>query len=436
MKINKVKGLSFFCIFLIGFINLSCKIFSNKASDLAQSKACKFMYDGFLAKDMQSKSLPKNFTSFKEVSFKDYCNDNIFADKMADGLKKEGDQTPWSKSWGSGLKITVHKQTQYSLPYYKTVIFKTVNNCSLGMQIYLENLDDLSSKKLKPFMFIHGGGWMIRQFTSTTAVESFIPHLTSKGYVVFSPSYRLLREIGGPKECQKSNGTDIQEDMKSAFAWVKEHSESYGSLKNQKIGVGGQSAGAHLATFLLTEYPKEVSQGILFYPVTDFKYMIGMVKNGEFGHMKEDATLAHYVYGEGSPLIKMDENNKIVERNSFPDIIRKEPTAFPPVYMIHGNRDTIAPVVNSERLCSAYNQNFDFKIETLHEGKRQQCGPKGYFVQITNGRHMLDIRCLGKSLSAIIPSQLANSVLCPAGSIEGDNEVAKAVEHLSKNFLN
>lgn len=87
------------------------------------------------------------------------------------------------------------------------------------------------------FIMIHGGGW---RSGSRTQHYPLAEALAAKGYVCFTPEYRLSTEALFPAAIY---------DLKAAIRWVKANAEKYG-IDTAKIVIAGFSAGGELASFL------------------------------------------------------------------------------------------------------------------------------------------------------------------------------------------
>ncbi len=96
-----------------------------------------------------------------------------------------------------------------------------------------------TKKKRTAIVIIHGGGW---RSGNRTQHHPLAQHLAARGYVCFTPEYRLSTEALYPAAIY---------DLKSALRWVEQHAAEY-HLDTAKISVLGFSAGGQLAAFLGT----------------------------------------------------------------------------------------------------------------------------------------------------------------------------------------
>jgi acetyl esterase/lipase len=98
------------------------------------------------------------------------------------------------------------------------------------------------AKRLPAIVIIHGGGW---RSGNRTQHYPFAKQLANKGYVCFTPSYRLSTDALYPAAVQ---------DLKAAVQWVKTNASKY-KVDTGKIVVLGFSAGGQLATLVGNTQP-------------------------------------------------------------------------------------------------------------------------------------------------------------------------------------
>jgi pectinesterase len=96
-----------------------------------------------------------------------------------------------------------------------------------------------STEKLPALVIIHGGGW---RSGNPAQHHPLAQHLATRGYVCFTPDYRLSTLDPYPAAIH---------DLKRALRWVVQHADKY-HVDTSKIAVLGFSAGGELAAFLGT----------------------------------------------------------------------------------------------------------------------------------------------------------------------------------------
>ena len=118
---------------------------------------------------------------------------------------------------------------------------RSITYCQQGERKLL--LDAFYPKEKKgggiAFIMVHGGGW---RTGSRTQHYPLAQALAAKGYVCFTPEYRLSTEALFPAGVY---------DVKTAIRWVRANAGKYG-IDTGKIVIGGFSAGGELAAFMAT----------------------------------------------------------------------------------------------------------------------------------------------------------------------------------------
>ncbi len=116
----------------------------------------------------------------------------------------------------------------------KDIEYKNTNGRSLKADIYYpEN----ASENYPGIILIHGGGWI----SGSKENERFLAQeLASKGYVAMAINYSLSDVAKYPTAV---------EDIEDALKFLKKHDKEF-SLNKNKIAIGGNSAGAQLATLV------------------------------------------------------------------------------------------------------------------------------------------------------------------------------------------
>ncbi len=181
---------------------------------------------------------------------------------------------------------------------------------------------------------IHGGAWVIGD--KREQGRPLMLHLARKGWVCFAPNYRLSPKATWPAHLY---------DVKRALAWVREHGEEYGADPGFVVVTGG-SAGGHLAALLaLTQNEPQWQPGfedadtsvqgcVPYYGVYDLANDLGST----WGRQRENRLLA-----------------KVVMKTRDPEVYRAaSPLAqvkdAPPILVVHGRNDTLAPVEEAREL--------------------------------------------------------------------------------------
>ncbi len=343
-------------------------------------------------------TIPLNFTPIKKQTYCDELLGTTAQPTLGDAnlwtpTSEVGglDASDWAFPYGSRLHITLISKKQNQQPLMRRLKYKSVNGCGLEMRVYSRN-PNLQGQK--PMLAIHGGSWKYRRL-GFSALESEISMFTQRGYMVFTPFYRLSGDHDGPQACRNATWQQIISDVQDAFDWVDQNAYLLGAHQGEKITLFGQSAGGHLSSWLLTYNQSRVEKGLIFYPPTDLKRFVDQVEHDPaYAKFKERISIV-----EGF-LNKMEttpaQYQQALEQNSFPQHIT---SSSPPVFLVHGDEDTVVPADQSQQLCNAYNpgdQTIDLEpssfINRLY-ATRFQCGGSE-LNRLDKAEHMFDLICL------------------------------------------
>lgn len=102
-----------------------------------------------------------------------------------------------------------------------------------------------TKKKLPAIIIVHGGGW---RSGNRTQHYPLAERLAEKGFVCFTPAYRLSTEALFPAAVQ---------DLKQAIRWVHTHADQF-HIDTNKVAILGFSAGGQLAALLGTTADSDV----------------------------------------------------------------------------------------------------------------------------------------------------------------------------------
>jgi acetyl esterase/lipase len=178
---------------------------------------------------------------------------------------------------------------------------------------------------------IHGGAWIIGD--KREQGWPLMGHLAANGWVCFNANYRLSPGATWP---------DHLVDLKFALAWIREHADEYG-VDPGFIAVTGGSAGGHLTAMMaLTANDPEYQPGfeaantsvqaaVPVYGVYDFTNRLGTMNERFRVRMLEPLIMKAF----------FEDERDAFHRASPLDRIHAD---APPFLVIHGDRDTLAPV--------------------------------------------------------------------------------------------
>jgi len=224
-----------------------------------------------------------------------------------------------------------HDPRKHKIRRTRGVTYSTVGTKALKLDITQPVNPPEPEQKRPAILQIHGGGWVLGDKR-----EQGIPllkHLASEGWVGFNANYRLSPKATFP---------DMLIDLKRALAFIREHADEYG-VDPDFIVVTGGSAGGHLTALMaLTQNDPRYQPGfedadtslqaaVPFYGVYDFTNRKGYFQK----------SVVDRLFGRIVLKAKLDEEPEKFAEASPLDHVRAD---APPFLVIHGDKDTLAPV--------------------------------------------------------------------------------------------
>jgi len=208
------------------------------------------------------------------------------------------------------------------------------------------------AEKPQPLLvWIHGGGWV-------AGSKAQVPYLNQlpRGYIVASIEYRFSQKALFPAQIQ---------DCQAAIRWLRANAKKY-NIDPKHIGVGGGSAGGHLAALVGTSGGKKAFPAIggnedqsdqvqavcdIFGPTNFWT----VVKQAD-----EDKNVKNiFKWNNGDPYskligAKLGEDKEKCDAVSPVHYVGKE---CPPFLILHGDRDSLVPYAQSVELADLLTKN-------------------------------------------------------------------------------
>jgi acetyl esterase/lipase len=194
-------------------------------------------------------------------------------------------------------------------------------------------------------VWVHGGAWLGGSKENPPALR-FLPD----GYAIASVNYRLSQHAIYPAQL---------EDCKAAIRYLRAHSEQHG-YNPQLIAVWGASAGGHLVALLGTtgdvksfdvgpwsDHSSRVSAVVDFFGPSDFLQMEAQDSaDGQLDHDAPDSPESRLI---GGPVKDPANQQKATRANPITYITADDP----PFLIMHGEKDNVVPIGQSELLHAA-----------------------------------------------------------------------------------
>lgn len=230
------------------------------------------------------------------------------------------------------------------VPTYRDVAYKRVDTTTLRLDVYRPD----SARHRPPYpavVWLHGGGWREGTKRNPRPVD-----LLADGIAVVSVQYRLSGVAPFPAQVL---------DAKDAVKFIRQRAADYG-LDPNRLGVWGSSAGGHLAALLGTAGDEpwfdrrcqlrggssRVRAVLDECGPTDFVRHLALLRQ-RAPHADWDGPASIYFqYFGGSP----EKRKRLLRRAN---LLRYVSADDPPFLIIHGERDGIVPLENSQWLDAA-----------------------------------------------------------------------------------
>ncbi len=182
-------------------------------------------------------------------------------------------------------------------------------------------------------IFIHGGGWNkgSRKRGKKTGMW-----LAKSGFLAASIDYTKSTQAPFPAACK---------DVKTAIRYFRHHADRWG-LDPERIGLMGNSAGAHLAVFAATNHDPRYETGEAWPGVTS-RVQAVVAKYGPYDYSVQNAGELVQAFLGAAP-----DENPDVYREASP--ITHVSADDPPLLLIHGEKDRVVSIKHSERMFQAY----------------------------------------------------------------------------------
>jgi acetyl esterase/lipase len=209
---------------------------------------------------------------------------------------------------------------------HRNVVYAVRDGKKLHIDLYVPDVP----RPAPVVLWFHGGGWNY----GDKGYSLLVRDLTSEGFAVASAQYRLLRDGRWPAQI---------EDCRAALEWIRIRGPHYG-LDPARIGLAGESAGGHLAALLgVTENRPRVKAVLALYPPTDLVAM-----GRRYSHYRRLSVFTRMFGGD-------IEDRRTAAREASP--VAHVTSRAPAFRLLHGDRDSLVPLDQSERLAIALEQS-------------------------------------------------------------------------------
>ncbi len=226
-----------------------------------------------------------------------------------------------------------------------TVLYGNVpyNNDSLSKHLLDIYLPANAKGKIPLVVFIHGGGWLVNdKYADMGYMKKTVPEIIGSGFALASIDYRFATQGIFPAQIQ---------DCNRAISFLFDNADKYGFDKS-RVAVMGFSAGGHLAS--LVGLSKNNNVESFFMPGTN--------KSFSFKGVVDFYGPAELILFPGNNDPKSPESQLIgAAPLARPDLAKAaSPVTYvdkgdPPFLIIHGEKDDLVSVRQSQLLSSWLN---------------------------------------------------------------------------------
>ena len=251
---------------------------------------------------------------------------------------------------------------QDSLPYTKN---ETIYGRKDGMALTMTVLTPKKKVNGKAIIYVLSGNWI--------SSERMLDAFSERTGLYIDAGYTLFGVMVG---CQPRYAIpDEIEDLKRAVRFVRYHAANY-KIDPDRIGITGSSSGGHLSLMIATSdnviNPKSkdpvdkvssrVQAAAVFYPPTDF---LNYGKANTFSQVSQAGLAFMGLAGAFDFKVFSDSTRTYV---SITDMEKKREIAKeispithvssddPPVLIIHGNKDFVVPMQQSESIIARFKE--------------------------------------------------------------------------------
>lgn len=287
----------------------------------------------------------------------------------------------------------------------RRVQFARAGGRALRMDIVRPDVADVPGEPRPVLVQVHGGAWILG-FKDRQG-QLLMRQMASRGWVCCNIDYRLSPMATFPEHLV---------DVKRAIAWIREHADELG-IDPGFVAISGGSAGGHLtALAALTANQERYQPGferadtsvvaaVPFYGVYDMTNRNDVIMPGT------DTLLL-------APLVMKCDRDENPELWSDASPIDQVHAAAPPFFVIHGDKDVLAPVEDARTFVESLRAVSEHPVYYV-----ELQGAQHAFETFTSVRANAAVEAAARFLQAVYDAYLTGP-----GAVAEPGEVVDAVE--------
>jgi acetyl esterase/lipase len=234
----------------------------------------------------------------------------------------------------------------------KNLTYTRAGGRSIKLDVIRPATPPAAGQRRPAILQIHGGAWIIGDKREQGL--PLLKYLAACGWVTFNANYRLSPGATWP---------DHLLDLKQAVRWIREHADDYG-VDPGFVAVTGGSAGGHLSAMMaLTGNEPEYQPGfeevdtslqaaVPFYGIYDFTDRLGTAPDELREWILEPIVVKRF----------FADDPEAFRKASPMDLVRPD---APPFLIVHGARDTLAPVDDAREFARLLGDASDSPVRYL-----------------------------------------------------------------------
>jgi acetyl esterase/lipase len=224
---------------------------------------------------------------------------------------------------------------------YENLTYRTVG----GQTLQLDLAVPAGPGPFPVIVFLHGGSWIVGD---RARYRDEIEVAADRGFVGVTVNYRLCKT--GEDTPSVDGFPAALHDVKAAIRFLRTNASRY-RIDPDRIGIGGQSAGGHLALLAGLTRPEDGLEGDMppGAPSSAVRAVVNIFGPTDVAALARDNPISRPVL----VMLLGAQPEAAPERFRRASPVNYARRDAPPILTLHGSADTVVPVVQARRLDAA-----------------------------------------------------------------------------------